>query len=277
MHSLAACIAGLVVLVSPGSDPNKKPPARPQSASAVKLMTADKVNLKGDLVIPTNTTKQYPRSAAVILIHGGEGTRSEMWGLQRKITDWGAATLALDLRGHGESNGNGRAGAQAVPAAGRGKGQPDEASVVLNPLQEDIKSAVVYLRKQKGIDPNRISLLGVDLGAAAAVRYAASDLGIKGVGYISPEAEIPGFDLQTEAKKISPRSLFVLAPLSAKERTEALTKALEGSCKVYPVVANGEARGCALLDIQKTTEEKLTTELGLKLWLRDLGALTPGP
>ena len=276
MHTLAACVAGLVVLAFPGSDPTKKPPLRPQNANAIKLTTADKVNLKGDFVLPTNTTKQYPRSAAVILIHGGEGARSELWGLQKKITDWGAATLTLDLRGHGESSSNGRAGAQATPAAGNKK-DVDEAAVVLSPLQEDIKSAVVYLRKQKNIDPNRIALLGVDLGAAAAVRYAASDLSVKGVGYISPEAEIPGFNLQDEAKKLSPRSLFVLAPLSAKERTETLAKNLGGSCKVYSVVANGEAKGCALLDIQKTTEEKLTTELGLKLWLRDLGTLTPGP
>lgn len=273
MHLLIACAAGLLLCGNAGSDSNKKAPVRPEKASAIKLVTADKLNLKADLLLPTNTNKEFPRSGAVILVHGQESDRSQLWALQRKITDWGSATLTLDLRGCGESA-PARAGAKPVAAAGK-KG--DDGSALLNPLQEDIKSAIAFLRKQKGIDPSRIALLGIDTGAAAAIRVAIADLSIKGVGFVSPEAEISGFNLKEEAKKLSPRALLLLAPLASKDAVEGMATELATSMKVLSIVVNGDAKGVNLLEISKTTEPKMTTDMGLKIWLNEIGALTPGP
>lgn len=275
MHLLIACVAGLLLLSNAGSDANKKAPMRPEKASAVKLVTADKLNLKGDLLLPTNTTKEYPRVGAVILVHGQESDRSQLWALQRKVTDWGAATLTLDLRGYGESAAAG-VKPSAKPSAAAAK-KVDDGSATLNPLQEDIKSAIAFLRKQKNIDPSRISLLGVDLGAAASLRVAIADLSIKGVGFVSPETEIAGFQLKEEAKKLSPRSMLLVAPLGAKDLAEGMANDLASSMKIRAIVIGADAKGAGLLEVSKTTEPKMTTDMGLKMWLNEIGALTPGP
>lgn len=276
MQSLIACFAGILLLGNNNAtDPAKKVVTCPTHATQVKLTTSDKLTLKGDLLLPTNTSKQYPRSAAVILVHSGEGCRSDWWNLQGKISNWGAVTLALDLRGHGESAPGYKSGTQVVNASA--KKNEDGAAPLLNPIQEDIKAAVAFLRKQKTVDPNRISVIGVDVSAAAAIRYAVNDLSIKGVGFISAEAEIPNFNLQDEAKKLGTRQLMLLAPVSAKDATEGVAQKLQGTVNVAAFVVDGEAKGMDLFTIFKTTEPKLTTENALKLWLRDLGALTPGP
>lgn len=242
----------------------RKAPMRPVKASAVALTTADKAKLKGDWLLPANPDKKFPRTGAVILVHGNESDRSELWELQNKLASWGAAVMVVDLRGHGES-----------PVAK--KGAEETLETRLNQYQEDIKSAVAYARKQKSIDPNRISILGVDLGAVAAIRYAGNDLQIKGVGFVSPETKIENFDLEVEAKKLRSRNLMLLAPIAVKESMEAMKAKLGSMLELRTIIADGEASGANLLNIRKSTDPNLTLELELKLWFRDLGSLSPGP
>jgi dienelactone hydrolase len=64
---------------------------------------------------------------------------------------------------------------------------PNEATPrSLAELTQDARSALLYLRRQKGVDANKIILLGHSLGAARACTLAAEDAGIKAVILLAP-------------------------------------------------------------------------------------------
>ncbi len=269
-------LVGLLLIASAfwGSEPTlpdtHKKFERPQEAVAFELKTSDKATLKGDIILSKLTNRQFPRSGAVILIHGEGAHRKELWDLQRKIASWGASTMVVDLRGCGDS---------PLPKIRKTGKQAKEASTnssvlsMLEPIQIDIESSVDFLRKKykNEIDPNRITLIGFDLSAAAAIRYAGEDLSIKGVGFFSPEKELKGFHLVNEAKKLRGRQLFLVGANSAEEKITEMNEQLKNTVKTYAFAAKGEAVGIELLSKDRGIEQDL------KIWLKDCGALSPGP
>jgi pimeloyl-ACP methyl ester carboxylesterase len=89
---------------------------------------------------------------AVVLVHGLGGAGWSMQGHAEGLLQAGYSVLLLDLRAHGSSDGH-------VSTYG-----------VLE--ANDIAGAVAYLQGRPEIDPGKIGLLGVSLGAQAALRGA---------------------------------------------------------------------------------------------------------
>jgi len=89
--------------------------------------------------------------------------------MARRLSQAGYAALVFDYRGFGESEGE--------PAR-------------LLPLEqvEDIRAAISFLTQQTGVDPSRISLLGVSLGGGHAVYTAALDERVAAVAAVAPVA-----------------------------------------------------------------------------------------
>ena len=112
----------------------------------VSLITEDDLTLHGWYIPATNGT-------AVILLHGLASNRGMMLDLGVMLAQHGYSTLLLDLRMHGESEGD------VYPYGG--------------PEIADVRAAVSFLQTRNDINPNRIGILGWSLGGQVALLSAA--------------------------------------------------------------------------------------------------------
>lgn len=123
-------------------------------ARDVSFTASDGVRLQGWYVPGRN-------GAAVILLHGSHGDRSDTTLHLELLSRLGYAVLAYDARGHGESSGTTNAlGWNSDP---------------------DLRGAVAFLRRQAGVDPGRIAALGLSMGGEAALRAAADGVPLRAV------------------------------------------------------------------------------------------------
>ncbi len=96
---------------------------------------------------------------AVILAHGSHGDRADTLAHLRVVARAGYAVLAYDARGHGRSAGRTNAlGWQGAP---------------------DVAGAVAFLRRQPGVDPSRIAMLGLSMGGEEGLRAAADGVPLR--------------------------------------------------------------------------------------------------
>ena len=125
-----------------------------RGARDVSFSAPDGVRLRG-WYVPSR------HGAAVILLHGSHGDRTSTEDYLRFLSRAGYGVLAFDARGHGQSGGHTNAlGWQA---------------------DRDVAGAVAFLRRQQGIDPNRIGMLGLSMGAEVALRAAANGTPLRAV------------------------------------------------------------------------------------------------
>lgn len=118
----------------------------PQGFEAVSLTTADGVLLSAWYAPPEN-------GAAIVLLHGATSNRGAIRGYAEVLQREGFGVLALDLRGHGESGGD---GANSFGWSG----------------SADVGAAVEYLSEQESV--TRIGALGLSLGGEVLLHAASS-------------------------------------------------------------------------------------------------------
>jgi dipeptidyl aminopeptidase/acylaminoacyl peptidase len=92
--------------------------------------------------------------AAVVLLHGGGGERSDMAPEAKLLADAGFGVLAFDSIGHGESEG--------TPSW-------DE------PERQALRGALDWLGAQPGVDAKRLGGFGFSMGGYVLAQVAASD------------------------------------------------------------------------------------------------------
>jgi uncharacterized protein len=112
----------------------------------VTLTGADGVRVRGWYVSSRNR-------AGVIALHGTGSSRLGVVDHARMLVRHGYGVLALDVRGHGESD-------------GRSTSAPWK-------NDEDMDAAVQWLTARGDVDPARVGMLGVSHGAEIALRTAA--------------------------------------------------------------------------------------------------------
>lgn len=100
-----------------------------------------------------------PGAPAVILVHGFKTSRAEMAPWARFLHEAGYAVLLFDMRASGRSEGR---------FVGLGATEPF-----------DIRAAVTAA--QKRLEPSAVAVLGISLGAGAAILAAADDEAIRAV------------------------------------------------------------------------------------------------
>ncbi|MEM6993542.1 MAG: alpha/beta fold hydrolase [Myxococcota bacterium] len=133
----------------------------------VTLTSDDGKALTGVVTRPT-TGSCLP---AVVLIHQFGNDKSQWDGELAAFVARGYVTLAIDLRGHGESD----------PQDGAFNGlltDPDQA-----PL--DVQAAIAHLANDAAVDSSRIGVVGTSIGANLAVVAASQDLGVAATVAIS--------------------------------------------------------------------------------------------
>lgn len=96
---------------------------------------------------------------SVVVLHGFTGNRIEGHRnfvlLARKLAERGVACLRFDFRGSGESQG-------------------DFSEMTVSREVQDVQAAFEYMRRQPGIDPERVMLLGFSMGGLVAALSLAS-------------------------------------------------------------------------------------------------------
>lgn len=126
--------------------------------SSVEFRNRARKRLRGMIHRPRGASARR-RAPGVVFFHGFTGDRMESHWIfvkcSRALAEAGIASLRFDFGGSGESEGEFR-------------------KVTLQGEIADAKSAVEFLRRQKGIDPKRLGLLGLSLGGTIAASIAAS-------------------------------------------------------------------------------------------------------
>jgi pimeloyl-ACP methyl ester carboxylesterase len=120
----------------------------------VTMTAADGIELAGWYVPSRN-------GAGVVVLHGSGSTRSHVLDHLKVLGRHGYGVLALDARGHGDSEG------VAMDLGWYGK--------------LDVDAAVSFMARQPDVDPARIGVLGLSMGGEEALITAASDPRIRAV------------------------------------------------------------------------------------------------
>ncbi len=128
---------------------------KPPTERFVEFPTTGGKLLRGVLHLPV--TEASAAAPAVVLFHGFTGNRMESHWMfvkcSRALAFAGVASLRFDFYGSGESEGEFR-------------------QMTLSGELADGRAAVAFLRRQRGIDPNRVGMLGLSLGGTVAASLA---------------------------------------------------------------------------------------------------------
>ena len=134
------------------------------ASTPVSFTTPDGFTIKGTLTIPATGPKRHP---VVILAPQFHQTRDSFAPLAERLNARGIATLALDLRGHGESTDKG-----GTTVAVTDDFMASAKAVGFDKIPSDLAQAAAWLRKQHRIDPRRVALAGASLGAFSVLEAA---------------------------------------------------------------------------------------------------------
>ncbi len=152
------------------------------------LKTRDSVLIAGDYY--AGTTRK-----GIILLHMMPANKSSWRAFAPKLSERGLHVLAIDLRGHGSSGGGPDGYLQFTD-------EEHEESVL------DIETAVDFLI-QKGVDKDKITLIGASIGANLAIAYMTLHHETKSGVLLSAGTKYRGVDALHAIKSItSPQRLF---------------------------------------------------------------------
>lgn len=226
--TLAACGVAVPETDLPAVPPASTiPAAEPTSTSAppvpedtptarVALTSISDVTIPGAdglTLIGTFTPGSGPATPAVLLLHMYGTDRLTWKALANALAQAGMASLAIDLRGHGQTG-----GAENWALA-----------------RADVEAAFAWLQGQPGIDPMRVGVSGASIGANLALVQAAkhSDqvaaaamlspgldyFRVKITGLTAEAAQVPLYLAAAEADGYSAETVRTLADQSPSNTT----------------------------------------------------------
>ncbi|MCO4771949.1 MAG: dienelactone hydrolase family protein [Deltaproteobacteria bacterium] len=159
-------------------DDSTSEPPTPTVATPVSLDTDDGLELRGTWQAAPGVTS----GPAVVLLHELYGDRQDFNLIWDVFQDNGISTFGLDFRGHGAS-----------PDASV---DVDTLRITPGLLEADVRAALDYVASQSVVDPSKIGVLGLDVGANLAVlgRHASRDAtldnwGVATIVAITPDIE----------------------------------------------------------------------------------------
>lgn len=165
-------------------------------AERVTFVTDDGVTIVADWVGSPTTI------GAVILVHSMRDTRKAWASFQAALALKGLASLAIDLRGHGESTTG-----------------PNDSTVDMTTFRDEEHQSSLYdligayrWIRNRGIDEERVSLAGASIGANLAVQMLAEDTSLRGAVLLSPGRAYHGLNAALDVGAILPhQSLWIAA------------------------------------------------------------------
>jgi uncharacterized protein len=134
------------------SQPRETPADRQMPFEEVSVTTPDGLRLVG-WFIPA------PGGALVMTVHGYKDNRGSLLGVAEVLHRHGFAVLDLAVRAHDQSDG------EMISFGAR--------------EMADLDAWYRYAKSRPDVDPARIGMFGVSMGAALAIQYASENPGIK--------------------------------------------------------------------------------------------------
>ena len=175
-------------------------------AEKISYVTADQVTIVGDWY-PTPTML-----GAVLLLHMMHSTRTSWAGLQRSLAKVGLASLAIDLRGHGEST-QGYKGALLDHRSF----SDEEHLTALN----DVYYGVEWI-KHRGLEPDRVAVCGASFGANLAAKIMATHPSMPCGALLSPGIDLRGLNAFEDIQHlVSDQALYIAASEEDKDSFKA--------------------------------------------------------
>lgn len=221
--------------------------------SVATLETRDVAFTAADGAIVNGTLYDAGEGSRVglVLVHDRGGSRETWRTAAVKTQRSGYTSVAIDLRGHGDSTDPG--GEQAAFKAFT----PQEWLAATN----DIAAAVEFLRRS-GVDDKRIAVVGEGFGCALALHYAARHTAAAAAVLMSPDADERVVDMREELAAMGKRPVLLLGAEGdsyAADSCTLLKKRAKGLCEVrlYP----NAAHGAALFDASATAQEEYVSWL----------------
>lgn len=154
-------------------------PGETRTIQGVKLLRFSYASTHGErvpalLFLPRTASAAHP-ALCLVLLHGLGGSKEVMAGLALEMARAGYASLAIDEYGQGE-----RAGARPPD-----RSQAEELGLAVRQSAVDVRRGMDYLETRKEINPKRIGMVGVSLGAILSTVVSGVDSRVKAVALIS--------------------------------------------------------------------------------------------
>lgn len=241
--------------------PEEPPAAQPsaEEAEPVTFRTPDGVTIHGSL-----RSSADPAGPAVILVHQLGATRGE-WApiVERLSAAPGLTTLAIDMRGHGES----------LEAEGAELSWHDFDNEQWAMIVEDVRAAIAFIRDRYDVPPSRIALVGSSIGSSAILLAAVDEPGAVALVAISPGRAYRGLDAITPTTELGDRPFLAIAAeeeLPAVEAARDMARiAAAGELELY----GGGAHGLAILETSPQMADRVDAFLRQAL---GVGSFEPG-
>jgi pimeloyl-ACP methyl ester carboxylesterase len=183
----------------------------------------------------------------IILLHMVGSDRGAWRGFQSQARADGYASIAIDLRGHGQTK---------TTAAGGSAARIFSANDWLDVL-DDIAGAKRAL-VEAGADPAKIALMGASIGANLAFRYTATDPEVHAVVMLSPGEDYSGVTTTKTMETFTSRPVLLMAArgdsyaAASAQKLDALAKQF-CELRLYP----GAAHGTDLLGAEPLAAEQV--------------------
>lgn len=128
---------------------------------------------------------------AVVLVHMLGRSKDEWAFFAERLQETGMTALAIDLRGHGRSAGNG---------------------AELSAMVGDVQAAVNWISAHPTARPTAVAVVGASLGANLAALAAADVSAVRAVALLSPSLDYRGVRLDAGVmKRIGDRAVWLSA------------------------------------------------------------------
>lgn len=161
------------------------------------LKTADGVKIAADLY-PVAEQARYGTGFVkkpigwLILSHMMPATKESYENLAVKLQNIGYESIAIDLRGHGESDGG--------PEGFFEFSNTDHQKSIF-----DLEAAVDYLINERKAAPEKISFIGASIGANLSLQYITEHPGFQIAILLSPGLNYRGIKTEPIVKNIKPK------------------------------------------------------------------------
>lgn len=206
--SFAAALSGFLTL--------------PASAGSKKLVltAADGYRISALLTVPGT----IPETSGVVLIHMYRHGKESWAPLAGELAARGITSLAIDLRGHGES----RTAPDGSDSSARVLDRDPE---FFNSMHLDAAAALNYLEEERGLPAQRTALAGASVGCSIAIRTAIEHP-VAGVVVMTPGRDYLGIPTMEHVEKWPGTPLLILTSEEEAGR---------GANDLYAVLKNRDA------------------------------------
>lgn len=188
-----------------------------------QLVTEDGVNLAYDFYPATGIYATAPRGF-LVLIHMMPATRVSWREFAQKLQGEGFASIAFDLRGHGESQGG--------PDGYLNFSDAEHQAGIA-----DVEAAVQFMKKTAGATADKLYLVGASIGANLSLQYLAEHPQFKKAVLLSAGLNYRGLAAEPLARRLQPDQKILMISARDDDTNAEMNQRLQA---VFPPSVNRE-------------------------------------